>query len=381
MSNREKFIEYMLENGKTHSWVELANKFNLAEGKSNKGKSDTVRMIWKGHTKSHKLENFVDKARITKVKRWQDGNGEWKESIHYSETHGDVDPAEALKKAFKDYVAPEPFTYEQKRNNENCAIINLFDAHMDKLCLLNETNEHSTIADNVARFERSFDELLAQCLIYEPETIYIPVGSDFFNTNDLSIHPSTKKGTPQRILGSQEDSFVTGINAYRRCIDKAAQHCNVICPVIKGNHDEDKVFYLGVALNIAYESNSRVTIDNTRHQRKYYKYGENLFGFAHGDKEKRKIDQLPLLMAEEQKHMWASTTYREWYMGDIHHKQEFKFLRAKDFVGCTVRFLRSVGTTDKWHHDAGYIGVPRTSEAFIWKLSGGLLANFQNHIE
>ena len=131
-----------------------------------------------------------------------------------------------------------------------------------------------------------------------------------------------------------------------------------------------------MCLSLIYENNERVEVENSRKQRKYFKYGNALLGFAHGDKEKMKVDQLPLMMAEESKEDWANTKYREWYLGDIHHKQEFKFLRGKDFIGCMVRFLRSVGTSDTWHTDSGYIGIPKTAEAFVWSFNSGLKANY-----
>src|SRR5690606_1571640 len=118
-----------------------------------------------------------------------------------------------------------------------------------------------------------------------------------------------------------------------------------------------------------------VVVDTSRKQRKYRKYGENMFGFAHGDKEKGKTSQLPLMMAEEEKRMWADTTHRTFFLGDIHHKEEFKFLRAKDFIGVLVKFLRSVGTTDLWHYDNGYLGIPRTGEVEIHAYDGGILAS------
>jgi hypothetical protein len=380
MSNKEQLIEYLLENGKDMSWVALADKFGIAKDGTSKQKSDNVRMIWKRYCKSHKTENFVEEANISKVKRWQLADGTWRESIHYSDNPSESDILEKIKHHFKNYKAPKEFKHTERATSPMCAIINLFDAHIDKLCLVSETDDDSSIEKNLENFERAFDELLQQCLIYKPEVIYLPIGNDFFNTNGLGAWQSTKAGTPQRIMGNAEDNFTIGITAYRKCVDKIAQHTNVICPIIKGNHDEDKVFYLGVALQIAYEHNPNVIIDNTRHQRKYYTYGENLFGFAHGDKEKGKIQNLPLLMAEEQKQAWANTTYREWYLGDIHHKQEFKFLRGKDFIGCMVRFLRSVGTSDKWHYDSGYLGVPKTAEAFVWTKNNGMKANFQTNI-
>ncbi|WP_303409881.1 hypothetical protein [Pontibacter sp. BT731] len=279
---------------------------------------------------------------------------------------------------FKSYVQPVPrFTYQKQ---EQCAaIINLYDAHIDKVCLVAETGYGSTIEDNIQEFETLFDELLSDCASKSPELLIIPIGHDFFNTNGPSN--ATKRGTPQATSVNSHDSFKVGVKLLRRCIDKAAQVARVKVLVIKANHSEDKDFYLGQVLDAVYENNPNVELDTTRKQRKYVQYGENLFGFAHGDKEKGKTAQLPLRMAEEEKHKWADTTFRTFLLGDIHHKEEYQFIRNKDFPGVEVKFLRSIGTTDEWHYDNGYIGVPRTGEAEIHRKSGGIKHRFFAHAQ
>ena len=55
-------------------------------------------------------------------------------------------------------------------------------------------------------------------------------------------------------------------------------------------------------------------------------------------------------------------------------------MRNKDFIGCSVRFLRSISDIDKWHNDNCYIGIPKTAEVFIYDKEKGLKGNFPLNI-
>jgi len=85
-------------------------------------------------------------------------------------------------------------------------------------------------------------------------------------------------------------------------------------------------------------------------------------------------------MATEAPQLWADTKYRIFFLGDLHHKIEYKFLRVKDYPGVEVKFLRSVGTSDRWHTDHGYIGVPATAEAYLFSKTKGQIANYSINI-
>jgi hypothetical protein len=271
----------------------------------------------------------------------------------------------------KGYINPVP-VIAKKETTQHCVVLNLYDAHIDKVCLVTETGEGSTIDNNVQVFEELFDNILSPAIVYNPELIIFPIGHDFFNTN--GNQNTTKKGTPQDTATKSNESFRVGVKLLRRCIDKAAQVAKVQVRIVAGNHSEDKDFYLGQVLEAIYDNNDNVDVLTSQQELKkqYEQYGVNLFGFAHGDTEVKNIAHLPLLMAEQAKKAWAETTYRYFYLGDKHHKMEYKFLRTKDFPGCTVSYLRSVGTTDKWHSDNGYIGVPKTAEAHVWHKEKGL---------
>jgi len=255
--------------------------------------------------------------------------------------------------------------------SNNTALINIYDAHIDKLSFTN----NNTITDNINKFIESFTSLLKSVSHYNPELIIFPIGSDFFNSNGLTN--TTKKGTPQHNSVSPHIAFDTGLSAIRHCIDLVKDKYNIHIPVIAGNHDEDTCFYLGKCINFIYENDKRVSIDSSYTKRKYFSFHDTLLGFGHGAIEKKMINNLPLIMAEEQKELWAKTKFRHWYLGDIHHKQEYQFLRSTDFIGVEVNFLRAISEIDNWHHDQGYIGIPKSSEASVFSKGKGEVAKFK----
>jgi len=287
-----------------------------------------------------------------------------------------------LKKHF-DANKVNDFTFESKESEDdftfgsaNIAIVNLFDAHIDKIPIYSETLKSSSLNHNIKVFMSTIYDIVAQLRKEENITkIIFPVGNDLFHTNGFN-KGKTKKGTQIEYYGSEADAYYAISNLIIETIKLLATVAEVEVIMIKGNHDEDKIITLGFLLNkffdvFKYPDYHKVKVDFLRTQRKYIKFGENLIGFAHGDKEKSKIAQLPLLMATEAKELWGQTTHRKMYLGDLHHGFQYNFLKAKDMPGVEIEYLRSVGTTDTWHEDWGWIGVPKTAYLFIINESEG----------
>ena len=153
-----------------------------------------------------------------------------------------------------------------------------------------------------------------------------------------------------------------------------AEIAPVEVPIIGGNHDEERTFYLGELLSGLYSNTDRVNIDNSAKMRKYVVYGKNLIGLTHGYHEKLK--ELKDIMAYEVPALWAASTYREWHTGDKHHKEDYVHKTQENNNGVVIRILRSLTTTDAWHYNKGYIGALRASEAFLWDKEQGLKAQF-----
>jgi hypothetical protein len=293
----------------------------------------------------------------------------------------DFSAEKTLESLFDYYKDRTPAKYIASPKKEmslshSCAIINLYDAHLDKVAALSSTGTTSTIAANINRFETALDMLSLQLQTYNPEVVIYPVGNDLFHTNNFGSN--TKKGTPLEYYSDPYETYETIVKVVVDSIDKLeSRFPKVQVVMVYGNHDYDKVHTLAVLLTTLYKNNPNVEIVSNRLQRKYLQYGKNLFGFCHGDKEKQKIDKLPLIMATEVSKMWAETTHRKFFCGDLHHGFKYKFHVSQDYPGVTVEFLRSIGCQDTWHVDNGYIGIPKTASAELWWKSGGKSASFE----
>jgi hypothetical protein len=283
---------------------------------------------------------------------------------------------EKLQNCLYEYAAPKPLPVYPK-SDKKALIVNLYDAHIDKVTRVKETRKRSNLIENCKVFNEAVDRLVEKALRYcTPELIIFPVGNDFINVN--SHLSTTTKGTPQDSIYHIEDVFDVGLNLVRGVIDRLRTIAPVKIPIVRGNHDTNMTGFLGVALDALYRDDKAVTIDNSREQRKYIQYGKNMFLFAHGDKEKRRIktDGIPLIMANEEPLLWAKTDYRFAYFGDIHHRDETHFKTGKDYIGVYIRFLRAMSSQDAWHHAQGYIGVPKAAEAVLHSLEGDEVDNF-----
>ena len=249
-------------------------------------------------------------------------------------------------------------TVKSPKINKNglCAIINVYDAHLDKVTRATETGEFSDISNNCRIFKEAFYALLNQ--VDKPSKIIFPIGNDLFNVNDS--RNTTKKGTPQQTILHHSDAFEIVLDLMIKLIDHAAKKAPVLIPMIAGNHDTDAIHQLGLVLSRIYRDVKHVTIDYSRIPRKYIKFGDNMFMFEHGDG--LKLTNIALTMAQEEAQMWANTKYRYCYLGHLHHTKTYQFQRTFDDIGVEVRHLRAISASDVWHFKKGYIGTPKSAE-------------------
>jgi len=262
-------------------------------------------------------------------------------------------------------------------NNDNCAVINIFDLHIDKKAYDSVEDGIEGVLRVKNEIKRGFDEILQSTLIHKPNTIIFPIGNDLLNSNGFTS--ATVKGTPQINLVEQDAAFRQALELCKYMIDRITQEttAKVLIPIVFGNHDKHSTFYLGVCLEVMFHNNPQIEINNEiKDDRKYYIFEDILFAFMHGDKYLNKLAQLPMIVMQENRNRLSETKFTQCYLGDMHHKMEFKFFRTKDYPGCNVSFLRGTSVTDAWHQDNGYIGVPRTLESFIWKKGKGQIANY-----
>lgn len=330
----------------------------------------------------HLISRGLSLKDVKKIKLWQNFNGEHRFSIDtkdnwYEKSNADL--IEEFKKEIQKYFWPDIAEVIEQIDSELCAVISMQDLHLDKITLVSETGNYTDVDSNIKKALGGFKQILKSTMSYKPSKVIFIVGSDAFNANDS--RNTTVKGTPQDVHYGWHEQFMKIYNFYRHCIDlillEGAQ-CHVV--VVEGNHDADKCFYLGQLLGVTYENNSTVTIDNSRSQRKYFEWGETLLGFAHGDKEKKYINTLPMTMFIENKDKMHKIKYSEILLGDIHHGEKYQTLTTKDFKGCTIRFLRAVSEVGRWELSEGYVGIPKSMDSFVYSKFEGLKANLQIHL-
>jgi hypothetical protein len=352
------------------SYEDCLRAIKLVKNLKNENNNLSFDEILKKH--NLKLEN------VKTVKFWQNFNGDPRYSINTKENWYEnlQDIVKYIKKNLKDYIQPVHTPIIE--NGDSIAIINLYDAHIDKLVLIDETNPEGSVEKNCKNFEEAFNKLLSQSLVYNPEKIIFPIGNDFFNANDN--RNTTLKGTPQDSNPYWKKSFIQGFLMLKNCIDKARLYCEVEVPLVISNHDADKLFYLGQILNVIYEKDSLVTIDTSTKSRKYLKYGLNLIGFSHGNNEKNYINSLPSTIMIENKSIMSEIDYIHHFCGDIHHKETYIHNSTKDLKGCTISFLRCLSDLSKWEYDKGFVGIPKTAESYIFTKNKGLSANLLVYI-
>lgn len=276
-------------------------------------------------------------------------------------------------------VKYKPVKYSKQRE-QNLLEINIFDLHLGKLCWAEETNNNYDIKIASKRFRYALHNLLKRAEGYQFERILFPVGNDFFNSDTETN--TTTKGTYQHEDGRWQKTFRTGCQLLIEAIDILSQHAPVDVPVIPGNHDWTRSFFLGETLAAWYRNNPNVNIDNRANPRKYYEYGNVLLGLTHGNNEKQ--EALRSLMAHEAREAWARTVYKEFHLGHQHRKisvnHVIKSNMTHEELGMVIRYMSSLAGTDTWHNTMGYLGPTRAAQGFIWNNKNGLLGEINVNI-
>lgn len=281
---------------------------------------------------------------------------------------------ESLKMQLKEFAPTYPKLQYPKTPGTFLYEVDMPDLHFGKLTWNEETGEDFDIKLAQEVVEKVVATLVGYIQNYDVSRILIPFGNDFFNVDNK--REETTHGTPQQEDTRWQKTYVKGRKLATWVIDQFSAVAPVDVLVIAGNHDEERTFYLGDALECWYHNCPNVTIDNRPPKRKYYSFGRNLIGFTHGYWEK--LSRLPSLMPLEAPKQWAESTYREFHLGDKHHKQDLLFA-AEEMDGVVIRTLRALTTTDGWHFDKGYVGALRAAESFLWHPDNGLIAQFTAH--
>jgi hypothetical protein len=277
---------------------------------------------------------------------------------------------DALKEDAKKYAPVYPKIEYPQQDGGLLYEIDMQDIHFGRLTWNEESGESYDLPIAQAAIESTLIKLLSMVKGQNISKILFPLGNDFFNVDNK--FNTTTGGTPQQESERWQKTFKRGREICTWIIDTCSQIAPVDVLIIPGNHDEQRSFYLGDALECWYHNNPNVLIDNRAAKRKYYSFGKNLIGYAHGYDEP--LARLPLLMAIDEPQRWASSIYREWHTGDKHNKKDL-VTKTDEGSGVVIRILRSLAASDAWTFNKGYRSL-RASESFLWQADGGLIAQY-----
>jgi hypothetical protein len=297
-----------------------------------------------------------------------------------------------LKKRFKDFNINEFLKEFEERatihapsypkveiiKDKECLLeISIPDFHFGQLSWGKET-EGTNYDIKIAKklFIDTINYFLESIQGFDVGQILFPVGNDFFNTN--SKLNETVNGTKQDEDGRWKKTFDEGLELVIAGIDFLREKARVDVLIIPGNHDEERIYYLGAALKAWYRNCNNVNIDNSPTMRKYYLFGKCLLGFTHSDKEKISKNSLPMIMAGERKEWWGQTKYREWHIGHKHHADETQTKVVKEDDGVRVVMIPSLAAIDAWHAEKGFHAI-REAKCFIWEKNKGCIASLNYH--
>lgn len=276
-----------------------------------------------------------------------------------------------IKKASK----PEKKLTIKKYDKPCLFVVDIPDLHFDKLAWRKETGKDWDIKISTSAFMDTVDDLISKASVYNIDRILFPVGNDLFNAD--TIDNTTTHGTKQIVDGRWKKAFPMARKLMILAIERLAKVAPVDVIIITGNHDEQRTFYLGDALECWFHNNPNVNVDNSPPKRKYYNYGSTLLGYTHGKDEK--VDRLPMILATEAKDKFAKTNFHEWHLGDKHHKKDIKFTPTEEVDGIIIRFLSSLTALDEWHYSKGYLSK-QAGQGFIYDKKLGWICQFNSYL-
>ena len=315
------------------------------------------------------IERGINKQDVVSVKHWQNAAGDPRFSIVTKEEL--VDQSQILAKVHE-FIGEHSKKYKKivHKPGRHLLVINPADIHIGKYANEKETGEEYNIPVAVSRVISGVQGLVHKSKGFDIDRVLFCIGNDVLHVDN--VYNTTTKGTPQDADGKWWEHYEIALKLYVKCVELLREVAPVDCVHSMSNHDYQSGFHLAHSLKAWFRQCEDVTVDASVSHRKYYKWGSNLIGLEHGDG--AKMNDLPLLMAQERPQDWASSKFRYWYLHHLHHKVKHKWRDGKDFIGVTVEYLRSPSSADSWHARKGFTGSPKAVEAYVHEFNAGQVA-------
>jgi len=264
--------------------------------------------------------------------------------------------------------SPSFKTIKRKENDGgHLLVIDIADLHLGKLSSPTETGEKYNVELAVAFALKGVEGIIQKSSGFDIDQILFVIGNDVLHFD--TPKGNTTSGTVMDTDGMWYDNFKLARQLYTGIIEALVQMADVAVVHCPSNHDFMSGFMLADSVSCYFAKHNNITFDVTNAHRKYYRYHNSLIGLSHGDG--AKMQDMPLLMANEAKKDWAETDHRYIYLHHVHHQSTVKFQSGKDYQGATVEYLRSPSASDGWHKKFGFCHAPRAIEGFIHSKKNG----------
>lgn len=260
-----------------------------------------------------------------------------------------------------------------KKNPQYMLEVGLVDQHFGMLAWAKETLSDYDLKIAELLYVESVKKAINR--VKNPEQIgkiLLPIGHDFFHINDQS-NTTPRAGHRLDVDGRLAKVFSVGMRAAVKAIDYLRTVAPVEIVFVSGNHDPQMSYYLCVTLQAWYRNCPDIYFDIDEEgivnptARKYVAWGKGLLGMSHGLDEK--MSDLPTIMANEAKHLWANAVYKEIHIGHFHKvRSSATFKHLTDTVNQTiVRTLPSLCGSDDYSYAHGWLseGV-QAAEFYLW---------------
>ena len=264
----------------------------------------------------------------------------------------------------KNYKPKFKIIKRHETSDAYCLVIDPADIHIGKLADSFETGEEYNAQIAVKRVREGVRGILQKAKGFKIDKILFIGGNDILHTD--TPKKTTTSGTTQDTDGMWYSNFINAKNLYLEVLEILIAEADVHFVFNPSNHDYQSGFFLSQVIETYFSNCKNITFDCSIAHRKYFQYYRNLIGTTHGDG--AKLQDLPLLMAQEAPAIWSKSRNRYVYIHHVHHKT------SKDYAGVTVESLRSASGADSWHHRNGYQHAPKAIEGFIHHKEHGQIA-------